>query len=40
MRLTIVSIFLLTLVFTACKEENDPKAELFFKQGTKSLELD
>ena len=39
MRITFVSLLLLTLVSTACKEENDPKAELFFKQGTQSLEL-
>jgi tetratricopeptide (TPR) repeat protein len=39
MRITFVSLLLLTLVFTACKEENDPKAELYFKEGTKLLEL-
>ena len=38
MRITFVSFLLLALVFTACKEESDPKAEFYFKAGTKILE--
>lgn len=39
MQITFVSLLFLALVFTACKEENDPKAEMYFKEGTKLLEL-
>ena len=38
MRITFVSLLLFTLIFTACNEENDPKAEAFFRAGTKKIE--